>query len=150
MSDDLVATNAYMRELGYGRKHRHRYRRASRPISDLVRVGSIVRTNYGTGPYVVIEIAAFDDRPPEGGWYPCYWLTVQPIRDGVWDRRSSATGWLTEVVPYGRRLLHLFENNTDEVFVIGFHAETARLMAPRPVQLDLFAAPANRPEPANV
>lgn len=139
MPDDIAPRNTYQRDLGYGGGGRLRYRFASRPIGNLVRLGSIVRTSYGSGPYVVVAIDVFDDRPPEGGWYPHYQLTVQPIRDGVWDRRSSATGWLTEVVPYGRRLLHLFEDNADEVFVIGFHAEAARLMAPRPVQLDLFA-----------
>jgi len=140
------ATNQYLRGLGYGDNLRHRFRFASSPIERLVRLGSIVRTSYGTGPYIVAEIAMYEYRPPEGGWYPHWSFVVQRIApDGaiVWGDRGR--GWLNEIVPRGRRLLALFESNDDEVFVIGFRVDAAQCRAPtppRPVQLDLFGAAA--------
>ena len=139
-----LAPNLYQRELGYGGNLRHRFRFASRPIQSLVRPGSVVRTNYGTGPYIVAEIYQDDYRPRDGGWYPYWGFVVQRVApDGaiVWGERGR--GWLNEIVPFGRRLLSLFENDDDEVFVLGFDQRAARCVAPKPaapVQLDLFGA----------
>jgi hypothetical protein len=141
-----LAPNEYQRGLGYGGDLRHRFRFASSPIERLVRLGSVVRTSYGTGPYIVAEISMFEYRPPEGGWFPHWSFVVQRIApDGaiVWGDRGR--GWLNEIVPHGRRLLALFENNDDEVFVIGFRADALQQLAPRPeraVQLDLFGVAA--------
>lgn len=135
--ENFVAHTTYQRQLGYGRGHRITYRRASRPIGDLVRVGSIVQTSWGSS-YAVVAIIADEDRPPQGGWFPFYDFVGQRLRDGVVDHSFKGRGWFGEYVPYGRRLLHLFEHNDDELVVIGFDAETARQYAPQPVQLDLF------------
>lgn len=142
---DLAATE-YQRSMGFGAGLRHSFRFASRPIGDLLRLGSVVRTNYGTGPYVVVEIERCEYRPPEGGWYPHYQLTLQPISsDGEIVWASRACSWIGEIVPCGRRLLALFAANDDEVIVTGFRADAAhrlRAAPSEPLQLDLFAGAA--------
>lgn len=131
----IAAQGIYQAEIGFPVEYSFR-RPTGAPIADLVQPGSIVTTNYGTGPYCVVEVAGpypYDDGCQH--WSLC-------MIDANWrDHRKSMPAvhaWINEIVPVDGRLLMLFENNTDEVFVLGRDEETARLLAPQPVQLSLF------------
>lgn len=137
----FLAHSAYQAETGS--KTDYRYRLATGPIEAIVRPGSTVETSYGTGPYVVLRVAG----PYTSGWftkdvYPAHWslclATVANLSDPL-KRRPKEDSWINEVVPVDGRLLKLFEVNTDEVFVTGFHDGIVRLLRePKPVQLSLF------------
>jgi hypothetical protein len=83
-------------------------------VDALVKPGDVVRTSYGSGPYQVKEVKRFDCSASdlhdlEGmHWYT---LTMKSM-----DGRGAAC-WINELVAVDGRLLKLFANNEDEVFV---------------------------------
>lgn len=109
----MKAHNTYQRELGYGARAQYRYRLPRGPaIGELIRPGSIVSTNY-SGPSAVLEIVRDVYKPPEGGAFENWTLVLARLN----ATKRRAEGWINEVVAVDGRLLHLFENNDDEVFV---------------------------------
>jgi hypothetical protein len=76
-------------------------------VPQLAGPGSIVRTNYGTGPYRVIAVTGPHLEMGCETWS----LTCEEL-----DRPGQA--YLNELVAVDGRLLHLFGNNDDEVIVM--------------------------------
>lgn len=74
-------------------------------VRDLVPIGSVVRTNYGSGPYRVTRIT-------EHAIYGrmVFSLTCE-------DLQGRGNYYLNELVAVDGRLLKLFPANTDEVFI---------------------------------
>lgn len=76
-------------------------------VPELVQPGDVVRTNYGTGPFRVIEVAG-----PYG--HGCYSLILTKPE----SRSNKPENMINELVAVGQRLLRLHASNDDEVFVI--------------------------------
>lgn len=138
----MQPSSRYQAELGNADEYAFRLARGP-SIDALLPPGTIVRTNYGTGPYAVLKVSQVDGQriPGQQDCYPAHW-SLDLVHLLRWaDRRGKVPkpdSWINEVVPVDGRLLKLFEANDDEVFIVGFHENIGRLLAPKPVQLDLF------------
>ncbi len=91
------------------------------PIHDVVGPGAIVRTSYGSGPYLVARVAGpWAYQPPEGGRFDHWTLCLVDLREG--KRRKGhdpvADSTVNEIVAVDGRLLKLFEVNLDEVLIL--------------------------------
>jgi len=77
-------------------------------VSEILKVGDIVKTSYGTGPYKVQVITEINTY----GYPPCYSLSLSNINCNKID------SWINEIVAVDGRLLKLFKGNEDEIFII--------------------------------
>ncbi len=105
-------------------------------VGDLVHVGDWVRTSYGTGG-LVIAVRRYEYFSVVHAWTIMYVIPGVASQDKngkFYDSRHY--NWLNEYVAVGDRILKLFENNHDEVFVVPAPAEALRLA--RPAQLHLL------------
>lgn len=80
-------------------------------VDALVFPGDTVWTTYGTGPYLVKEVT----RQSWKG-LSCFSLSLCSV-DSDRRRKQEADSWINEVVAVDGRLLKLFANNEDEVFI---------------------------------
>ena len=88
--------------------------------SDLVHVGSVVRTSYSTGPYVVEAISEHEDYGVKNISLVCSLPDAGRRKDGKMS--GEPDGWLNEIVAVDGRLLKLFKASTDEIIVLSdFH-----------------------------
>lgn len=127
-----VALGVYQAEIS-GMSLPGEYRTPVLEIGAVLRPGDLVRTSYGTGPFRVVGIDEQAWTPP--GWDIAlrHWSLslseklVPPVKGD-----DKPTHWINEIVPNGeRRLLKLFDNNDDEIFVLtGDEAAQARLDIP--------------------
>ena len=128
-------------------------------VGDLVRAGDIVHTSYGTGG-LVVRVTRHElcccPRRRISRTLVCYESWEQPAATlayhravTIWtivyvgrDAKQNRAGqfyderdfrWLNELVAVGARILALFENNPNEIFVTQAPTTFAR-----PVQLALF------------
>lgn len=84
-------------------------------VKDLCPVGSVITTNYDTGPYIVRSVTEYFIGP-EGG-YPSRlscWSLAMCLKS---EPRKKADYFINELVAVHGRLLKLFVANTDEIFV---------------------------------
>lgn len=84
-------------------------------VDALVFPGDTVWTSYGSGPYVVKQVAAHECRGMR-----CFTLVLLDLGADEGRRRKNKRepdGWINDVVAVDGRLLKLFANNQDEVFV---------------------------------
>lgn len=113
----FMAHTTAQAELGY--PDAGRYRRTpigARTVGDLVHPGDTVRTSYGTGG-VVIAVNQYSFTAPTGEALPHFTIVyVPPDRFG--RHRDADRHWINECVAVDDRILMLFENNADEVFVV--------------------------------
>jgi len=80
-------------------------------VEDLLRPGTIIKTNYGTGPYVVRSVSQDD-------WNDlCYWTLA--LSEPTSTKISS---WINDLVAIDGRILKLFTTSTDEINIID-HSE---------------------------
>ncbi|KAA0574643.1 hypothetical protein FZ983_27480 [Azospirillum sp. B21] len=106
-------------------------------VADLCPPGTVIRTSYGTGPFIVLACTRHEWCDPEGRIWPHHSLSLANA-----DRPSrSAQSWINELVAVGGRLLHLFGNNQDEVIVDGFASVAVR------EQLGIDGGPSAPPMP---
>lgn len=77
------------------------------PLPELVETGTLVKTSYGSGPYVVKKIAPFVDYGVQTYSLRCR----SPVLSGEF--------FLNELVAVDGRILALFLANEDEVFLLG-------------------------------
>ena len=105
-------------------------------VPDILKPGMVVRTNYGEKPYVVLKVdGPFFYHPPEQAAAYEEW-SLHLVSPEEWSAgRKEASAWINEVVAVGGRLLKLFANNSDEVFI----DETSAPACRKPVQMDMFA-----------
>lgn len=90
-------------------------------MSQPVFVGDIVRTNYGTGPYEVIDVDGPCTCPEyireiEGDETPSpehYHITCR----GLTERYHGGKFWLNGYVLRGSRILNVWNRN-DEIFIV--------------------------------
>lgn len=82
-------------------------------VDALVRSGDVVWTNYDSGPFLVKEVKRFDCQAEGLQGLRSYTLVMKSL-DG-----RGANCWINELVAVDGRLLKLFANNADEVFVAG-------------------------------
>lgn len=84
-------------------------------LPEIVKPGNIIETNYG-GPtyYRVNKIVS----GTEEGFPPCHSLLLSLIRHG---KLYHGDFLINELVAVGGRILKLFENNSDEVFILGHY-----------------------------
>ncbi|WP_127523634.1 hypothetical protein [Mesorhizobium sp. Z1-4] len=110
------------------------------PIEELVWPGSVVKTNYGTGPFCVVGMGG-PYVESYGANYPPHWslqlVTISSLAK-IPRRLPMPNAWINELVPVDGRILQLFSNNPDEVLVIGTRPDIARLARPKPHQFELF------------
>lgn len=149
---DNRASNTYLASLDYPTDGLTYRTPAGPPIHALVRPGTVVTTSYGSGPYHVHQLSGpHTFRPKEGGEFAHWSLILSPIRD--FDPASSrfpkGDHFINEVVAVNGRLLHLFENNDDEVLIQDFDemfAKQAELkaLAAEPRLVDTPPRPAPR------
>lgn len=125
---DRQARNSYVRDVVGSadlQNAPHDYRSPSGPaIGELVPPGTIVRTNYNTGPDVVVSLnGPFFYEPREGGRYEHWSLNLatpaEVERAAAKKRKPKADAWINECVAVDGRILKLFLANTDEVLVDG-------------------------------
>ena len=113
-----VATSDFLVQMGLTPCGEYRQTPAGYPnVRDLCPVGSVVTTDYDTGPYIVKSVTEYFIGP-EGG-YPCRlscWSLAMCLQS---EPRKKAEYHINELVAIDGRLLKLFVANTDEVFVQG-------------------------------
>lgn len=105
-------------------------------VPDIFKPGAVVRTSYGDNLYVVLKVdGPFFYHPPEEAAAYEEW-SLHLVRPDEWSAgRKEPSAWINEVVAVGGRLLMLFDNNSDEVFLDEARAPACR----KPVQGDMFA-----------
>lgn len=110
---DWPAHSGYQAELGFRNLAQYRQTPHGQPeVDQLVFPGDTVWTSYGTGPYVVKDVT-----PQECLGMRCFTLVLQDLGPHGKRRKREADGWINEVVAVDGRLLLLFANNEDEIFV---------------------------------
>lgn len=77
-------------------------------VPEILKVGDLVKTSYGSGPYKVQAITLINTY----GYPPCYSLSMSD------PGRKEIHYWINEIVAVGGRLLMLFKANNDEVFIM--------------------------------
>jgi hypothetical protein len=129
------ALGTYQAELGLSTDGRYRLTPEGQPrVPDLVAPGSVIITNYDTGPYIVTcVIGPFEYRPDDGDGEPYQHYSLQMVHSAKFiEKPTRATlkgdSYINEVVAVDGRLLKLFEANTDEVTVKRFNPDAAELM----------------------
>ncbi len=152
---DEPATTTFQAEMGMPDEGEYRTTPEGQPtVPELVQVGDVVTTNYGTGPYRVINVEredVYDDTIEEDDWdagpapdlpdYPPHWvieavdLGAKQKKDGTWPEKSKV--WLGELVAVDGEILHLFKNNDDQVTVIAKAGEEVPPSATGPQPYDL-------------
>jgi len=85
--------------------------------SQLVHPGSIVKTSYGTGPYVVESLHEYEHYGIKLISLICSLPAAPRRKDG--KMKGEPDGWLNDYVAVDGRLLSLFLTNEDEVLVVG-------------------------------
>ncbi|MDQ0982679.1 hypothetical protein QFZ45_005945 [Pseudomonas synxantha] len=111
---DWPASSGYQADMGLKDLMRYRQTPMGQPeVDGLVFPGDTVWTSYGSGPYIVKEVAAQECRGMR-----CFTLVLLDLgEDGQRKRKREADGWINEVVAVDGRLLKLFAVNEDEIFV---------------------------------
>lgn len=111
---DWPASSGYQADIGLKDLMRYRQTPIGQPeVDGLVLPGDTVWTSYGSGPYIVKEVAA-----QECYGMRCFTLVLLDLGDaGQRKRKREADGWINEVVAVDGRLLKLFAVNNDEIFV---------------------------------
>ncbi|MGU3362301.1 hypothetical protein ACLBWX_18395 [Methylobacterium sp. M6A4_1b] len=105
-------------------------------VPDILKPGTVVRSNYSDRLYFVLKVdGPFFYHPPEQAAAYEEW-SLHLVTPEEWSAgRKEASAWINEIVAVGGRLLKLFANNSDEVFL----TETAAPACQKPVQMRLFA-----------
>jgi hypothetical protein len=104
----LPLTSSFIADLNGYRVTQDILRHPSGPtVPELVKVGNLVETNYGTGPYVVKRISKHLDYGVETYTLACSSPT------------HSGESYLNELVAVDGRILDLFLASKDEVFLLG-------------------------------
>lgn len=105
-------------------------------VPEILKPGMVVRTSYGSNRYVVLKVdGPFFYHPPEEAAAYEEW-SLHLVSPEEWSAgRKQPSAWINEVVAVGGRLLKLFANNPDEVFI----DETSAPACRKPVQMDMFA-----------
>lgn len=130
----FVAHTTSQTKLGYPHAEQYRRTQSGAPtVAELVHPGDTVTTSYGTGG-VVIAVNELSFTAPTGETLPHFTIVYVPS-DRHGRHRDNDRRWLNECVAVEGRILKLFENNSDEVFVI----ERARPISPRSVRSILIS-----------
>lgn len=109
---DWPAHSGYQADIGMRDLSVYRQTPHGQPEVDaLVFPGDTVWTTYGTGPYLVREVT----RQSWKG-LSCFSLSLCSLDSGR-RRKQEVDSWINEVVAVDGRLLKLFANNEDEVFI---------------------------------
>lgn len=102
-------------------------------VPDILQPGDIVKSSYGTGPYQIKSVKEYTvcacpvgtvdwgpDTPREHDTPACYPLKCfgLVLVDVGTKSKNSNKSYINELVAVGDRILKLFEDNTDEVFLI--------------------------------
>lgn len=111
---DWPAISSYQAGLGYLDLQQYRQTPLGQPeVDSLVFPGDTVWTSYSTGPYVVREVSSYDCQGMR-----CFTLVLVDLGDETpHKRKREAYSWINEVVAVDGRLLKLFANSFDEVFI---------------------------------
>jgi hypothetical protein len=111
---DWPASSGYQADIGLKDLMRYRQTPIGQPeVDGIVLPGDTVWTSYGSGPYIVKEVAAYECRGMR-----CFTLVLLDLGDaGQRKRKREADGLINEVVAVDGRLLKLFAVNEDEIFV---------------------------------
>lgn len=112
-ADWPASTNAQA-ELGYRDLLQYRQTPHGQPeVDQLVFPGDTVWSSYGSGPYVVKEVNAYECQGMR-----CFSLVLVDLGEAdVRKRKRESCSWINEVVAVDGRLLKLFVRNEDEVFI---------------------------------
>jgi hypothetical protein len=110
----MVAHTIYQAEMGFPVECGFRRTPSGQPtVKDLVKPGDIVATSYETGPYRVDAVYG-----PHRDGYPSHFsLGLSLIKNDGGLQRGHFS--INELVAVNGRILKLFENNDDEVFIKG-------------------------------
>ena len=130
-----MARNTYTAGLSEPTDGRYRRTPEGQPkVPDFVAPGSVIRTNYDTGPYIVTKVSGpYEYRPDDGDGHAYEHYSLTMVHSSKFrERPAKATlkgdSYINELVAVDGRLLKLFEANTDEVTVERFNPDAAELM----------------------
>ena len=124
----FMAHTTAQADLGYPDPGRYRRTPTGAPtVADLVHPGDTLRTSYCTGG-VVVAVKEYSFTAPTHDILPHFTIVFVPPQ---WYGRHRDTDrcWINECVAVDGRILKLFENNSDEVFV-----EPARPISEPPIR----------------
>lgn len=119
--EQVAATSEFQRDMGFDQVGGLRVTPAGEPtVPDIVKPDMIVRTNYESGPYRVLEVTGpfymEDDRTKAWPHWSLCMVRADEKKKG--KKAKVADSWINELVAVGGRLLKLFEANDDEVFIV--------------------------------
>lgn len=144
-------TNTYLASLDSSPVSGLRFRSTPKgepTVPDLVTPGTLVKTSYSTGPYIVVRVSGPHFYAPDRGAFNAglsadeaavatdrvfahYSLIMAPeasFLEAPGRKSLKENSYINEVVAVGGRLLKLFGGNTDETIVAGFNADAAKLL----------------------
>lgn len=108
------AHSSYQADMGCVDLQQYRQTPIGQPeVDSLVFPGDTVWTSYSSGPYVVRSVSAQDWK----GLRSFSLVLVDLGEESPGKRKREANSWINSVVAVDGRLLQLFANNFDEVFV---------------------------------
>lgn len=100
------------------------WRRPSGPsVRELCPPGTIVRTNYGTGPYEVVDVSGPHSFEHEGERLEHFSLNLCHVAQRPAKGKPKAHAWVNDLVAVDGRLLKICGNNDDEVLIGAPEAE---------------------------
>ncbi|NLT49453.1 MAG: hypothetical protein GXX85_00875 [Ignavibacteria bacterium] len=125
MAEIKLYTNSYLLGLNGGDLNKYRFRTTPEgqpKLNEVVKRGDIVITNYDTGPYKVVKVSGPYTHHTGLGWEftlpESYTILCCKPEDKFPLPKNYQHYYLNELVFIDGRILHLFENNSDEVMII--------------------------------
>jgi hypothetical protein len=85
--------------------------------SEIVKICSVIKTSYETGPYIVESISEYSVYGVKVLSFVLSKENASRKKDGTMS--GEPDGWINEIVAVDGRLLKLFKGSDDEVFVTG-------------------------------
>jgi ParB/RepB/Spo0J family partition protein len=125
--DEAPATSVYQADLGFTDPQKYRRTPAGqKTVKEILTPGTPFKTNY-SGPYRVREVVESCHLTNDGEKYPNFTIVCDPLIPPKKKAKEPA-GWINELVAIDGRILKLFENNLDEIFILT-EEEAAKLGA---------------------
>lgn len=111
--------NSYIADLNGSRVTPDMLRKPSGiELTQLIRPGIVVKTSYGSGPYIVESVHRHEIYGHEEYSLILSGLNNKRRKDGTAHRGDSSYYYLNELVAVDGRILHLFVANKNEVFIV--------------------------------
>lgn len=116
----MQATTECQKEMGFPYEFTYRRTPEGQPkVPDLVKRGMKIRTNYHTGGIVSSVVGPYLHKDSDHNNEEYEQYTICYVREQDWTKNHEQhMCWINELVAVDGRILMLFENNDDEVFIV--------------------------------